>query len=207
MMVWNLLSTIWDGFAALFSGDIIGGFKKMGQAIADFVLAPLKFLIRNIVRLADAVHIGDQISQGLRDFANSGTIGIQTVGTQRAAQGGQGTRGAPEFLKKKQTADAMRDAVTTSKTADVNITNAFGENLDKSMAAMGDKLGAKLDGVKDAAEKQPCVDNNVRVNLDGQEVARSQSRHKQELKDRAGFKATPWQRRVALEHGGAPTRR
>lgn len=204
--LWNLLSSIFDAFMMIFSGDIIGGLKKLGQSIINFLLAPIRSLIRNIVRLADAVHLGDQISQGLRDFANQGTISLTSVGTQREAQGGRGKRGAPEFLKPGQRPEDLRGAITDSKATEVSITNAFGQELGKSMDAMGAKLGGKMDKMTEAAGKSPCIDNNVRVNLDGSEVARSQSRHQQELKDRAGFKATPWQRRLALEHGGAPKR-
>lgn len=62
----------------------------------------------------------------------------------------------------------------------------------------------------------PKVDVNVDVNdqrkldvkncmtVDGRELAVAQGRHKQEINERAGFKATPWQRRQIAEQGAAP---
>jgi TP901 family phage tail tape measure protein len=42
------------------------------------------------------------------------------------------------------------------------------------------------------------------VNIDGKKVAGSLSKHQQEIQERAGFKATPWQRRMMLEQGAMP---
>jgi len=46
------------------------------------------------------------------------------------------------------------------------------------------------------------LENNV--NIDGKKVAGSLSKHQQEIQERAGFKATPWQRRMMLEQGAMP---
>ena len=46
------------------------------------------------------------------------------------------------------------------------------------------------------------LENNV--NIDGKKVASSLSKHQQEIQERAGFKATPWQRRMMLEQGAMP---
>ena len=43
-----------------------------------------------------------------------------------------------------------------------------------------------------------------KVCVDGKTVAKATAKHKQEIQDRAGFKATPWQRRALVEHGAAP---
>ncbi len=69
---------------------------------------------------------------------------------------------------------------------------------------------------KAAISGKPAVDVNVNVEdkrqldvkncmtVDGRELAVAQGRHKQEINERAGFKATPWQRRQMLEQGAAP---
>lgn len=46
------------------------------------------------------------------------------------------------------------------------------------------------------------LENNV--NIDGRKVAGSLSKHQQEIQERAGFKATPWARRMMLEQGAMP---
>lgn len=40
-----------------------------------------------------------------------------------------------------------------------------------------------------------------RVCMDGAEVARATEHHREEISERAGFRATPWERRVRVEHG------
>jgi TP901 family phage tail tape measure protein len=69
---------------------------------------------------------------------------------------------------------------------------------------------------KAAGASKPNVDVNVDVqdkrsleikncmNVDGRELAVAQGRHKQEINERAGFRATPYQRRQIAEQGAAP---
>jgi len=45
------------------------------------------------------------------------------------------------------------------------------------------------------------VNVNVPVKIDGQRVAVATAKHNKEISDRAGFRSTPWQRRMVLEHG------
>lgn len=61
--------------------------------------------------------------------------------------------------------------------------------------AVGDAVGANM-------PKEINVESKVCV--DGKTVAKATAKHKQELSERAGFKATPWQRRALAEHGAAP---
>lgn len=81
----------------------------------------------------------------------------------------------------------------------------------KAKASADAKALAKALGAK-----QPKVDVDVNLEdkrqleiqnsmcIDGEGVTIASARHKQELQERAGFKATPWQRRAMLEHGAAP---
>lgn len=88
--------------------------------------------------------------------------------------------------------------------------NQIGEKGDPRLAA---DLAAMN---KAAISGKPAVDVNVQVDdqrkldikncmtVDGRELAVAQGRHKQEINERAGFKATPWQRRQIAEQGAAP---
>jgi len=88
--------------------------------------------------------------------------------------------------------------------------NAVGEKVDPQTAANLAALN------KAAISGKPAVDVNVNVEdkrqldvkncmtVDGRELAVAQGRHKQEINERAGFKATPWQRRQMVEQGAAP---
>lgn len=53
-------------------------------------------------------------------------------------------------------------------------------------------------------EDQRKLDINNCVTIDGREVAMATSRHRQEIHERAGFRATPWQRRMIVEQGAVP---
>jgi TP901 family phage tail tape measure protein len=53
---------------------------------------------------------------------------------------------------------------------------------------------------------KPMVDVNInnRMCIDGRDVAHSIQRQQTEIQERAGFKTTPWQRRMSMEHGAMP---
>jgi len=71
-----------------------------------------------------------------------------------------------------------------------------------------------------AAEKKaappPTVQANIKLedkrttvvksdlHLDGEKIVTATGRHQQEIQERAGFKATPWQRRMAVQHSAVP---
>lgn len=68
-------------------------------------------------------------------------------------------------------------------------------NIEDIASAVGDAVGANMP--KDInVESKVCVD--------GKTIAKATSKHRQEIHERAGFKATPWQRRASVEHGAAP---
>lgn len=67
------------------------------------------------------------------------------------------------------------------------------------MKALADEMAK---ATKDAQPK--CVEVNNKMSVDGKTLAKSSSRHRIEIQERSGFKATPWQRRAAVEHGAAP---
>jgi TP901 family phage tail tape measure protein len=55
------------------------------------------------------------------------------------------------------------------------------------------------------ADNMPKTINvESKVCVDGKTIAKATATHQQELSERAGVKATPWQRRAAVEHGAAP---
>lgn len=55
------------------------------------------------------------------------------------------------------------------------------------------------------ADNMPKTINvESKVCVDGKTIAKATAQHQQEIHERAGFKATPWARRAAVEHGAAP---
>ena len=61
---------------------------------------------------------------------------------------------------------------------------------------MQDDMGKSI---KESMPKDLTVNSTVCV--DGKQVGKAVAKHKREVSERAGFKATPWQRRCAAEHG------
>lgn len=76
---------------------------------------------------------------------------------------------------------------------------AKAEEKKGDMKALADEMAK---ATKDAQPK--CVEVNSKMSVDGKTLAKSSSRHRIEIQERSGFKATPWQRRAAVEHGAAP---
>lgn len=206
LWVWEVVSGTIDAFAALASGDVIGFFKTIGTAILNFVLTPLNLIIRTIIRLADAIPgLGESIPQGLRDFVNKGAF----VSVDTAPGVSQVERGAVPTIARKQNdlAASIAQKSTSMKSSDVEAQALeMSKHTASALAEANKGVEGKLDQVVDAASKSPCIDNNVSVAIDNETVARGQARHKAELKERAGFNTTPWQRRTALEFGAAPVR-
>lgn len=50
-------------------------------------------------------------------------------------------------------------------------------------------------------EDKRQLDINTCLNVDGREIGTAVARHDKEIRDRAGFRATPWQRRMIAEQG------
>jgi TP901 family phage tail tape measure protein len=200
--VWDLISNVVESLGMIFSGDIIAGFKRLGQSILNFFLAPLRMVVRQIIRLSDVLD-DDLVPQGLRDFANQGTLELTSVAD--APKHTSGKRVQAEFLPP---SGAVTDQLSKNKSEEADLLASITGKMGAVNAADQKAAMAKLgEDMKSAVDKQPCIENTTSVNLDGAEVARSTARHESEIKDRAGFKATPYQRRMAVEQGAAPIRK
>lgn len=207
--VGNLIGTLAAGFITLFSGDILGGLEIIGEGIFNFFVSPLRLALRTIIRLADAIPgLGDSISQNLRDFANEGAV----FSVDEAAPTTVGTRGAPKVVRDSTGIIAptgnlgVREAGGTAEQVMQQATARDRARRKQELA--GQRKFAKISAkaAKEAAKKAPCIDNNVNLNMDSEAIARGQSRHNAEIKQRTGFTVTPWQRKTAAEFGAAPIR-
>jgi hypothetical protein len=74
-------------------------------------------------------------------------------------------------------------------------------------AALAAKAKTEASGATPVVEAKVTVEDksettvNVPLKIDGERVAFATAKHNKEVSDRAGFRATPWQRRMVLEHG------
>jgi hypothetical protein len=155
------LGMVYDGYSQIFSGNILQGFKTLGQSLLEFVLIPLRMILRGAIKVADAV--GVDIPDAVREFSEEGIADILPDLPETAADA------AAQAAKNKQ------DAAETPKQV-----------------------------VEVLMEDKRTVEVNATLNLDNKQVAGAVQKHKQEVQDRSGFKANPWQRRMAAEHAAVP---
>lgn len=197
MQVYMMIQEVGGGLVMLFSGDIINGLMRIGTALLNFVLEPLRLILRTAIRLADAVSV--DIPSAVRDFANEGFV-LKALTADAPKVAFNGTRGAPDFI-------ASPEEIT-KKVADseAEMAGIQQDIIESQMQKMNEML---VDGVKKGIEgaSPPCVENTVDVKLDGKSVSKAVAKNEQEIKDRSGFRTTPWQRRIAAEQGAAPIRR
>lgn len=184
-VVWQTITRVIDAFKDMFSGNMIRGIAKLGIAIFDFVLMPIRKLMAAAVKLAETLHI--PIPEGIKAFAKEGIGGI--VFPEEKKEKGAGVKVVERGLQ------GVQD--TTQESQATQITNM--KKREKARAARPPKVdvAAKLE------DKRQLNINNC-LNVDGREVAYASGRHKQEISERGGFKTTPFQRKMLLEQGAVP---
>jgi len=73
----TMVTGLVDAFSDLTSGNITGGLIKLGQALINGLLEPLKAIIRQVINLADSVPGGGNIvPDAVREFADMGPKSI-----------------------------------------------------------------------------------------------------------------------------------
>ena len=165
----------------------------LGKAMVVSVVGPLQMIAKAIVLAADAVDY--TISDKLRSFADKKLVfgGPEDTGAAVTRNIGAGSN----FLPK--------------------ISGGGGAVREISSADLAKAIAASAGARSRAQANDPCVDVSIsdkrkvevdtKLILDGDELARSFAKTQVELQDRRGFRATPWQRRITLEHGATPVTR
>jgi len=182
---------VWGTVAFKSVGEAIG---ELGGIIVSMALSPLRTLARGLVAFME--FSGMEVPFSIRAYAGGGAA-PRAAG--RGVGGGQ-ARGLGERVAQFGKAEARASA--EEKVAAEEHRGALASVLDEVKNA----ANSAADGAHsaaDAAKKKPCAS----VNLDGREVARSNRKAEDEIKERSGFTATPWQRRMAVEHGAVPVTR
>ena len=191
-LVLQTARNVGEAFGALFSGDILGGLKRLGLALLDYILLPIRTIINAVTELAKAMGAEDLIPKSVQKFAEKGFTGLMLPKTPIGGR-----------LKRVPPAVRPEGAGKRPET----MTAASAAALAAEMAAKGKAAGAAptIKTQVDLTDKRTLdIKNSMCVN--GEDLTVATGRHKQELSDRAGFKSTPWQRRVILEHGAIPAK-
>ena len=180
---------VFDAFKMIFSGDIKNGLKKLGLAVLEFVLIPIKLVLRAIIQLSDAFG-AEIVPDFVREFARAEGVPGAEISRGFAAVRGFQEPEAPPIVEPPTGARA-------------------------ELESLGRRVGARRAATTGAAAERTLEANvtltneqevnvNAQLCVDGHEVAVAGERHRQEIGERSGFRATPFQRRVRIEQGAAP---
>ncbi len=187
------------GFVATGIGLVfVGVFDGIASLVTNWkniILSVLEAMVNAIKGAAEllgkaASFVGLDFGQQLQDFGK-GEFKIRTTSGPR------------------QTAEteANRIAAEQGKNIPADLTGVLAEMSAQTISDQPIFTPGDLDSigfaVGDAMAANQPKDMTVEAKLcvDGKTVAKATAKHKQEINDRAGFKATPWQRRALAEHG------
>lgn len=191
----HIAQTLAPVFSVLFT--FIGNVVGVVAATIGFAFTTALWVVQGIVKTIGAIisAVIDGIAYAIRALA----MGVGGIGEMLGLDWGEKMRkwGQSDF-------DIQVKADTSKpekKIADTSIDAAELAELDKQ--AQNEMLAMQVGkAVGENMPKEISVESKVCV--DGKTIAKATAKHKQELADRAGFKATPWQRRALAEHGAAP---
>lgn len=204
-------------------GDIINGIMQAADALKPFFKVLFTF-IGNIVGvivqgiglafttmfdvvsglMGEVRNITLSVLESVVNFIRTLAFGLGELGTMLGLDWGKKMAdwGAKDFKVQVGVERGLGSTKSPQKQiTDSGLSKAEMAELQKQADA--DMIGMAVgDAVKGAMPDSINVESKVCV--DGKTVAKATAKHKQELSERAGFKATPWQRRALVEHGGAP---
>lgn len=198
-LIGNIVGIAATGIGVVFAGvfsHIAGGIKVFRNVVISIIESIVNAVkgVAELLGLA-AGTLGLDVSQKLLDFGR-GQFRVE-VGAERGLGATASSLAEKEALK--QQGNIPPDMATVM--AELAAQTAG----DQPMFTPGD-----IDSISQAvgeavAGNQPKeIKVEAKLCVDGKTVAKATAKHKQELNDRAGFKATPWQRRALAENGAAP---
>jgi len=217
-----VIRTVHNVAAALgtmFGGDITGGLKRLGLAIADFVIQPLQGLIKWVIKAADAIGASDLIPESVKEFAKTkefGGKGLTGFFFPEGEKAKPKIKGPAEAKKKKidnKLADEfmaeygiMPADIAQGQTQDV--TSMAAEQALKMKAlekADREKQGRDLtEAMNKLANKKTDIAIDNKMCVDGEALTVASAKHQTKVKERSGG-MPQWQRGPMHDYGVART--
>jgi len=196
----------YEGIKLIFSGEILKGIKKLGSAIWNAAIEPLRMAVRSALRLIDLLTItgkAEWVPASIRAFAQEAAPKVAKEPFERVkARGVRAGRPPtvaemlPGVTPSKAVLDRMADMEQKAWKMEMEASEATVKAAEAAQKSAEES--AKAAGSADkAAKRKPCA----KVEVDGREVGRAVAKHQDEVKTRSGFKATPYQRRQIVENG------
>jgi TP901 family phage tail tape measure protein len=219
----NLFNGLYEAISMIWSGNTMGGLRRFGKAILDFLLEPVRAVGRAFVSIIDALGAGETIPSSAREWLRANeNIGQrnrhdETTGIRGTAHLGIGAAEREERAARAERTRSRIDAeVAEDKIEDREWADMLSEIDSPEIPSMAEQISsAEADAVRRdrvaaqqaATPPPPSVSPGGGTNIessiciDGHELAIARQRHDMEVGERAGFKATPWQRRIRVEQG------
>jgi TP901 family phage tail tape measure protein len=211
---WNWIVSVFqpaiDWFAGLFGGvssEADGAWSWISAGVSELyawiteVFSPLTTFFADLWN-----GIAETFSQVFGAIAETlgSVIGeVRAVGREAMGTTGAGTAeepAGPSFAERVAArARASREGGTSAAEGELE---DLGRRTAERRAAATRRTGETptVEVAVDVNDSREIAIEN-RVCMDGAEVARATERHREEIGERAGFRATPWERRVRVEHG------
>jgi len=197
------LVDIISSFRQMFSGDILGGLKRLHLALVDFVLIPFRNIVKMVVNAAKA--LGVKLPEAINTFAEEGFTGItggrfigdQTKGGTVKATPLIGPYGEAPSEEDLESEFGIAPAQTILERESVGDTS-----VQDSLNRIHDELKSNTAATR--SQKQ-AININNKMCVDGESMNVATAKHKIEVEERSGAKATPWQRRQMIEYGATST--
>ena len=167
--------------------------KEVGLWIINVLLRALQKAISFAMQAGSALGIDTNgpIWQDLAAFASNKIDIVTESGQAQNKVAIENAGKKPPSMAERQHGDSGADAFAKEAVQNVAMMKASGAakpNVDVNV---------------DVHDKRSLEVKNC-MTVDGRELAVAQGRHKQEINERAGFRATPYQRRQIAEQGAAP---
>jgi len=185
----NFFKLFISGFQDIMNGDFMNGLNKIGIAIFDTLTMPFRAAIRTILSLVEKV-------PGASKVLGSGF----GKAAKQFAEGGLASFTYPLMKAQNKAIGAPDSAVPDKLVPPVDLLQKKLESMNDLKTQQARRQAEKTSVNVELTDKRQ-INVNTDVNLDGEKVAQSTSRHRQEISDRAGFKSTPWSRRMSAEQG------
>jgi len=201
-------------FGTMAGGNVLEGFKRLGLAILDFVLLPIRTIIKGIIELANltgAINwLPKGVAAGMKDFAEKGTTDaffpkLKTAGAESKGKGKvklksaeekgkYGAMGTDQELAMEYGIGTGADMADAQAAQAIIDTEAFKSAQSKSQH---EELKAAMDKM---GNKKTEVEINNKMCVNGEDLNIASAKHKATVKERSGG-MPQWQYGPMHDHG------
>lgn len=103
LRVAELIGDLGDTFDYFAEGNFLDGIKHIGQSLVDFLLEPLRFIVRELIDLADVID-SDLVPDALRNFAQGGGVATARKDNRSARDSKERARAAERDRREEERA-------------------------------------------------------------------------------------------------------